>query len=178
MNPTVRIRDAVSSDAHELARVAAVTFPLACPPDAPREQVDAFIASALTESHFAEYVADAGRRVLVVDAGDEIGGYAMVVFGDPADPDAAAVTRRPSMELSKCYVSPDRHGDGTSALLIDAVLDVARQRGLASVWLGVNQQNARANRFYAKHGFEIVGTKHFMLGTRVEDDYVRERLLR
>jgi len=44
------------------------------------------------------------------------------------------------------------------------------------VWLGVNQQNGRANRFYEKHGFAIVGTKGFELGGRREDDFVRERV--
>ena len=49
--------------------------------------------------------------------------------------------------------------------------------GARSVWLGVNNENARANRFYEKHGFAIVGDKHFRLGDRMEDDYVRELVL-
>jgi diamine N-acetyltransferase len=45
------------------------------------------------------------------------------------------------------------------------------------MWLGVNQENARANRFYEKNGFAQVGIKHFLVGDRLEDDYVRERAL-
>ena len=45
------------------------------------------------------------------------------------------------------------------------------------IWLGVNQQNARAQAFYVRSGFAVVGTKHFTVGTRVEDDYVLERPL-
>ncbi|MEP6478552.1 MAG: GNAT family N-acetyltransferase, partial [Rhodoglobus sp.] len=41
------------------------------------------------------------------------------------------------------------------------------------VWLGVNQFNARANRFYEKSGFAIVGTKKFLVGEKYEDDFVR-----
>jgi ribosomal protein S18 acetylase RimI-like enzyme len=41
----------------------------------------------------------------------------------------------------------------------------------------VNQENARANRFYEKSGFTLVGTKHFLVGDRLEDDFVRERPL-
>ena len=41
----------------------------------------------------------------------------------------------------------------------------------------MNQQNERANRFYAKAGFERVGTKRFLVGDRYEDDFVRERRL-
>ena len=43
------------------------------------------------------------------------------------------------------------------------------------MWLGVNQQNQRAQRFYAKHGFAINGTKTFRLGAGIENDYVMVR---
>jgi ribosomal protein S18 acetylase RimI-like enzyme len=45
------------------------------------------------------------------------------------------------------------------------------------VWLGVNQENQRAQRFYAKHGFVVSGTKTFRLGEGVENDYVMVRPL-
>lgn len=45
------------------------------------------------------------------------------------------------------------------------------------MWLGTNEENARARRFYAKHGFEPVGTKRFRLGDRYEHDVVFERPL-
>ena len=98
--------------------------------------------------------------------------------GDPADPDvAAAVTARPTVELSKVYVMPEQHGAGVAAALMDASVAAARETGAVSVWLGVNTQNARANRFYDKSGFRIVGAKKFRLGDVDEDDFVRERTL-
>jgi RimJ/RimL family protein N-acetyltransferase len=39
----------------------------------------------------------------------------------------------------------------------------------------VNQQNLRAQRFYAKNGFERVGSKRFLVGGVYEDDFVLER---
>ena len=61
--------------------------------------------------------------------------------------------------------------------LMDASLAVARAAGAAGAWLGVNQHNARARRFYERSGFAVVGTKHFRVGDRVEDDFVLERAL-
>ena len=49
--------------------------------------------------------------------------------------------------------------------------------GARSVWLGVNQRNERANRFYEKQGFAIVGTKRFLVGSRWFEDFVRELVL-
>ena len=62
---------------------------------------------------------------------------------------------------------------GLAAALVGASVEAARDRGARSVWLGVNQQNARANRFYEKQGFAQVGTKRFLVGERYEDDFVR-----
>jgi ribosomal protein S18 acetylase RimI-like enzyme len=49
--------------------------------------------------------------------------------------------------------------------------------GAEGIWLGVNQENARAQRFYGKHGFDRVGAKRFLVGDRYEDDWVMERSL-
>jgi len=96
----------------------------------------------------------------------------------PDDPDVQrAVTLRPSIELSKMYVLPDNHGAGASAALMTAALDRAAATGAKSLWLGVNQHNQRAQRFYAKHGFTIHGTKTFQLGSGIEHDYVMVRAI-
>jgi tRNA (guanine37-N1)-methyltransferase len=74
-------------------------------------------------------------------------------------------------------VRAGHHGVGVAAQLMSESLERARAHGAAGVWLGVNEENARAQRFYAKHGFERIGTKHFLVGDRLEDDYVLELAL-
>lgn len=160
----------------ELADVAAHTFPLACPPSATAADIAAFIAENLTPARFADYVADPGREVLIATADGRIVGYVMMIRGVPEDEDVArAVTARPAVELSKMYVLPDAHGSGVSAALMSATLNAAIAQSAACVWLGVNQRNDRAQRFYAKHGFLITGTKTFRLGNHIEQDYVMVR---
>jgi ribosomal protein S18 acetylase RimI-like enzyme len=75
------------------------------------------------------------------------------------------------------YVLPDNHGAGVSAALMQVALVHAAGMAAKSLWLGVNQQNLRAQRFYAKYDFTINGTKTFHLGGGVENDYVMVRLL-
>lgn len=167
---------ASAADLAELADVAAATFPLACPPSVTPQNVAAFITANLTQSHFADYLADPDRLVLVARRDGRITGYAMLVRGVPDDDDVQrAVTSRPSVEISKMYVLPDSHGGGVSAALMTAALARAHELDARSVWLGVNQNNERAQRFYAKNGFTINGTKTFRLGTRIENDYVMVR---
>lgn len=169
----------------ELADVAARTFPLACPPSCTPDDIAAFIAENLTPERFGDYLEDPDRTVLtaLADTNDtedteegRIIGYAMMIRGVPDDPHVAqAVTDRPALELSKMYVLPDAHGAGTATALMSAALQHAAAEGAACVWLGVNQRNERAQRFYAKHGFTVTGTKTFRLGTHIEQDYVMVR---
>ncbi|WP_157605960.1 GNAT family N-acetyltransferase [Phycicoccus sp. Soil802] len=170
------VRPAGQGDAGVLAQVAAATFALACPPHITPQAIDAFIAEVLSLECFERYLADPARDLFLSVGDDVVTGYAMVVHGEPTDPDVrAALTLRPTAELSKIYVLPDHHGAGTSRLLMAASIDAARARGAVGVWLGVNQENERAQRFYAKSGFARVGTKRFLVGDRYEDDYVFER---
>jgi hypothetical protein len=46
-----------------------------------------------------------------------------------------------------------------------AVLDRARVLGAEGVWLAVWERNARAQVFYAKHGFRRVGRQAFQFGS-------------
>lgn len=171
-------RRASAADAAALARLAALTFPLACPPHTTEEAKAAHIAAHLGVDSFDRYLADPARALFVAVDGDDLVGYTMLVEGEPADADVAAAIRiRPTAELSKVYVHPDAHGAGVAALLVEETVAEARQRGAAGVWLGVNQENARANRFYEKSGFARVGVKRFLVGDRFEDDFVRERAL-
>ncbi|MET0703573.1 MAG: GNAT family N-acetyltransferase, partial [Mycobacterium sp.] len=144
----VQITAADEADLSEVADVAAVTFPLACPASAQPADIAAFITANLSVRRFADYLADPEREVLVARAsGTRILGYAMLIHGVPDDADVQrAVALRPSVELSKMYVLPDSHGGTVSAALMRAALDYSTARAAASVWLGVNQQNQRAQR--------------------------------
>ncbi|MBO0920416.1 GNAT family N-acetyltransferase [Cellulomonas sp. zg-ZUI222] len=173
------VRTADVRDAPALAALAAVTFPLACPPGSTLEDQRAFLAAHLSAERFARHVVDPARVVLVAATPDgELLGYTVLVAGEPADEDArAAVHIRPTVELSKCYVHPDHHGAGVASTLLRASFDHGRALGGSGMWLGVNQHNARAQAFYAREGFAVVGVKHFQVGGRLEDDYVLERPL-
>ncbi len=174
----IEVAAAVEAELPELADVAARTFPLACPPSVTPDNIVAFIDENLSQDRFRDYLADPGRVVLVVREDARMMGYVMLIRGVIDDDDVQrAVTLRPAVELSKMYVLPDSHGAGVSAALMAAALKTAEDLDAKCMWLGVNQQNQRAQRFYAKHGFSINGTKTFRLGAGIENDYVMVRPL-
>ena len=165
-------------DAEALSDVAAATFPLACPPGASADDIEVFIDDVLSTARFGEYLSDPAKTVLKATNGKAIVGYAMLIDGEPTDSAVAALlTVRPTIEVSKMYVLPGHQGTGVSTALMDAAVAFARAHNFASLWLGVNQHNDRAQRFYAKHGFDRLGTRIFEVGSQTHDDYVMQRKL-
>ncbi|HZC52948.1 MAG TPA: GNAT family N-acetyltransferase [Mycobacterium sp.] len=154
-------------DAAELAAVAARTFPLACPPSMAPGNIASFIDTHLSAARFAEYLADPQYAVLTAVQDDRIIGYAMLVRGVDD-----------SAELSKMYILAELHGTGVSTALMERALARAADWGVRRVWLGVNQKNQRAQRFYARSGFEVSGTRTFRVGDGTEDDFVMTREVR
>lgn len=180
------VTDPTSAD--RLASLAATTFPLACPPHSPPEDVAAHIRSVLGADRFAAHIADLDTDVLVARpaADGAFVGYAVVHHGsalpaDVGDRDQPGRVDSQLSEISKFYVLPDHHGDRgrsddpPSRAMMRAALRRAAERESAAAWLGVNEENHRALRFYTKSGFTRIGTRAFDLNGRIEHDYVLMR---
>ncbi len=131
----------------------------------PTEHIAAFVDAHLSPAQFAEYLADPRRAILIVRSDGRIIGYAMLILESSDN----------VVELSKLYALADFHGTGVSAALMHAALAHAAEWGAHRVWLGVNQENQRAQRFYIKSGFTVCGTRTFRLGTHQENDFVMTR---
>jgi GNAT superfamily N-acetyltransferase len=173
----VSVRVATLADAHLLSLVATTTFPLACPPSTTAEDIAKFCETELSPEAFTRYLKTDFYRLWLAYVDGEAQGYVMAVAGDPENPEIAqVVAMRPTVEVSKIYVHETHHGGPAAHALLDAVVEWARVSGAASLWLGVNQLNERANRFYLRNGFAQVGARSFLVGTRWEADFVREKV--
>lgn len=170
---SITVAEATSADIAGLTDVAAQTFPLACPPSVDPDDVAAFISTHLSYERFSGYLSDPARIALIAKDLRRIVGYAVLVAGTGGDDNVGqAVVSRPATELSKLYVVADQHGAGAASILMTAARRKAAEDGSRCLWLGVNQQNLRAQRFYLKQGFVVIGTRRFQLGSHFEDDYL------
>lgn len=186
---TAVIRRATPLDAPDLAHLAALTFPLACPPGTTDEDIAAFIAGNLTAAHFAQHISQPDTRVIVAQDAPlihddsrtpsttpgRLRGYVLLIggqLGAPAPEFGVRAAR--SAYLSKFYVHSSDHGGSVSRPLLAAACEAGRELGAGSLWLAVNQLNARAIRFYEKSGFERVGVKTMQVGAELHSDFVYE----
>ncbi|WP_125776711.1 GNAT family N-acetyltransferase [Antribacter gilvus] len=176
------VRPATADDAADVAWLAALTFPLACPPETLREDMAAHVAHKLTPAHFRAWASDRNHALLVAERADDgasFRGYVLLSLGSP-DGEAEAATVRsatgegaPYVELSKIYVHPDDLGSGVASALMTAAVAEAGALGPGRpLWLGTNGLNQRAQAFYRKHGFEVVGRRTYLVGGVEHDDVV------
>lgn len=173
------VRQASFDDAKSISALAVETFGLACPPDMAQADVEAFTTQNLSPERFEAYLSDSTHVLLVAQNDETLLGYTLLIDNPPTDPVVdEAVTARPAVELNKVYVRSSSHGTDTAGSLMRATLETALDHGARGIWLGVNQLNSRAVRFYEKSGFAVVGTRRFKVGDRWCDDFVMQCLLR
>lgn len=189
---SVVVRPARADESAHVAWLAALTFPLACPPGTPVATMAAHVATHLSPAAVRGWVRSGTHALLVAVDGDHAPraerdvpttplGYALVSFGEPDGDEEGRVLRSvvgpgPYAELSKIYVHPDVLGGGVAAQLLDAAVSAAAELGGdAPLWLGTNAQNSRAQAFYRKHGFEVAGTRTYDVGGVRHDDVVMIR---
>jgi ribosomal protein S18 acetylase RimI-like enzyme len=169
IDPThVEYRDATQQDAAALADFWRETFSATFGALYPVADLKAFIAQSYGESLQAAEVADPDtHNRLALDGARIVGAAKLGAFKLPIAPNCAH-----PLELHRLYVAEDAKGAGVADALMSWALDRARRRGAEAVYLGVYQSNERAQRFYARHGFEIVGDYLFEVGATRDPEWI------
>lgn len=170
----VRYRDAVAADAAALADIARETFVATFGALYPVADLKHYIANTYGRDLQEAEIADAELRHRLAFVGDALIGYARAgAFKLPFDPGG----RRP-FELHRLYVVAEAKGKGVAAALMDWTIAEAEAAAADDLYLGVYQGNDRAQRFYARYGFEIVGAYEFIVGGTRDPEYIMRKQLR
>ena len=78
-------------------------------------------------------------------------------------------------EIQRLYILRGRQGAGRGTLLLKTALEWLERDGPRTLWIGVWSENYGAQRFYARHGFEIVGEYSFMVGDHADHELITRR---
>jgi len=110
---------------------------------------------------------------LIAEIDGKPAGYAKLV----ADTIEPGVTAERPIELNRLYSHQEHIGKGVGQNLMDACFRYAAERSHDVMWLGVWEYNPRAQRFYEKNGFRIVGKHTFVLGSDPQTDLLMQKEL-
>lgn len=75
-----------------------------------------------------------------------------------------------SLEIERIYVLSEFKGKKVGQALYEKAMQIAQQKQVKFVWLGVWEENKSAIRFYEKNGFVAFDSHVFMLGDDKQTD--------
>jgi ribosomal protein S18 acetylase RimI-like enzyme len=163
---SIQYRDAVGADAAALAAFAEATFTATFGHLYPPQDLAAFVTEKYRAPIIAAELADAETRYRLALRGDAIVGYCKMGAVE-MDVDATE-----AVELHRLYVNAGAKGSGVAQALMDEALAWARGRGAKAMYLSVWENNARAQAFYRRYGFEHIGEHKFMVGSIADRDFI------
>lgn len=82
-----------------------------------------------------------------------------------------------SLEIERIYVLQQYHGKKVGQVLYEKAMQVAEDKKVDYVWLGVWEENPRAIRFYQKNGFVEFDKQIFRLGDDEQIDLRMKKFL-
>ena len=166
------IRQATVDDAKLLTDLSYTTFWDAFahhPKNAP-DDLAHYMRQAFNIDQITAELGDPRSIFLIAEVDSKPAGYAKLVK-DYIEPGVSA--ERP-VELNRLYSHQEYLGKGVGQNLMDACFRRARDEGRDVMWLGVWEYNPRAQRFYEKNGFRVVGRHTFRLGSDPQTDLLMQ----
>jgi len=115
------------------------------------------LAAELNDPHSEFYFAVLANTII---------GYLKLNFG----PSQTELKDHGAEEIERIYVLKEFHGKKIGQLLYDKAMQIARQKNIHYVWLGVWEKNIRAINFYKKNGFVEFDKHLFKLGNDEQTD--------
>ena len=167
------IRRAVAADARLLAELGARTFRDTFAESTTPEDLAAYLSATYGEVLQAAELADAASLFFIAEIDGVASGYAKLHTGEAE----SCVTGHKPIELARLYVGREWFGRGVGAALMSACIEEAWRLGHLTMWLSVWEHNARAQAFYRKWDFRVVGSHVFPVGSDPQVDLLMERAL-
>lgn len=164
---------ATRDDAALIANISRQTFYDAFAPDNTKENMDKFLAEQFTRGKLMLEVGFRENTFLLAYVDDELAGYVKLRDGkQPTELRGAA-----ALEIARLYVVKEYIGKGVGAALMQASLEIAKEKGKQLVWLGVWERNQKAIDFYNRWGFQKFSECDFLLGNDLQRDWLMKKEL-
>lgn len=173
--PAISLRQATIDDAKVLTDLAYTTFWDAFahhPKNAP-DDLNYYMRQAFNVEQITAELHDPKNIFLLAEVDGEAAGYAKIII-DNIEP---GITADRPVELSRLYSHQKHLGQGVGQTLMDACFSRAIAEDRDVMWLGVWEFNPRAQRFYERNGFSVVGSHVFQLGEDAQTDLLMAKRL-
>lgn len=168
---SIVIREATIEDAKLIADISHQTFYDTFAAYNRKEDMDKFLNQQFTKGKLIMEVGAKENTFLLAYNHNEIAGY--VKLRDERVP--LSLNNRNALEIARIYAMNNQIGKGVGSILMQACIDIAKQKNKELLWLGVWEKNRRAIQFYTRWGFEKFDETDFLLGDDVQKDWLMKK---
>lgn len=169
------LRAAKPRDAEAIASLGSQVFASSFGYSLSSADLEAYLESAYSNLAITGDISNANIDTIVaVDTQDRVVGFSQLTRGT-TEPCLAGIEK--TVELQRLYVSEDCHGAGIGRKLVNRVEEMAREQGFTTMWLGVWEDNLKAQKVYEKLGYTKIGHHDFKMGDCVQTDWILSKKL-
>ncbi len=160
------------ADLHELKDISRKTFSDAFGAENNPQDLEAYLNTAFGEENLRMELLNPLSEFYFVKLEGETAGYFKINLGD-AQTD---LQEEDAMELERIYVTQKFQNQKIGQRMLDEVIEMAIQRKMRYLWLGVWEKNTAATKFYLRNNFEFDGTHPYMVGSDKQTDQIMKLL--
>lgn len=162
----IKITKATLNDIEQLQKIGRQTFEETFSESNSEENMKNYLEGGFSNEKLTTELNDQNSEFYFATVNKEVIGYLKINFG----PSQTELKDSKALEIERIYVSKEFHGQSVGQLLYDKAIQMAKQKNVDYVWLGVWEENPRAIRFYRKNGFVEFDKHIFKLGNDEQTD--------
>ena len=169
--PDTVIREANRQDAELIVALGKRAFHEAFAEQTAPEDMAAYLKTTFPIDEIKSQLSNEASLYLIIYLQADPVGYAYL-YPTPAP---ESIKDPGAIQLIRFYLLKKTYGLGVGNALMQTCLDESRARNYRSVWLSSWELNGRANAFYKRWQFKVVGRQKFVVGSDVQNDHIFRR---
>ncbi|HLW20695.1 MAG TPA: GNAT family N-acetyltransferase [Cyclobacteriaceae bacterium] len=162
----MRIRKANIQDLEKLKEIGQLTFAETFSSDNSEENMREYMEEGFSDEKLKKELMDKSSEFYFAELDHKAIGYLKINFGQSQ----TEIKDEHALEIERIYVLKEFHGKRVGQILYEKAIELAKEKNVDYVWLGVWEQNPRAIRFYEKNGFVAFDKHIFKLGKDEQTD--------
>jgi ribosomal protein S18 acetylase RimI-like enzyme len=161
-------KECILSDLDELIEISKTTFVSAFEKHNDAEDFKSYIKAAFDKKALEEQLINPNSYFYFVFKDEKLVGYIKLNVNE-AQTD---IKSKEAIELERIYVLQEFQGKQIGKLMLQKAMQMASEKDLKYVWLGVWEKNTDAIRFYEKFGFSKFDTHPYFIGKDEQTDWL------
>jgi ribosomal protein S18 acetylase RimI-like enzyme len=169
----IEIKKAYIQDIKDLQGVAKKTFYDTFHVHNTEENMKKYLETSFSEEKLKSEILNTNSYFYIALENNIILGYIKLNLFDAQ----TELKNNESIEIERIYVLKEYHGKNISNLLMNKALELAKSHNKEFIWLGVEETNFRAVKFYQKNGFKEFDKHIFKFGDEMQTDLMMKLIL-